>query len=443
MKRIILLLCACALTALPLFASGSKEAAPAKGNEPATVRMWTFLNPVNATGGRNLALKKIIDRFEADNPGVKIATEPQQWDIMTAKFIAAHQAGNAPDVQWAVIDMLGDVLDAEAFADLEGLFVKDWSADQLKDIEDAYWNLGVRNGKHYQLSLSRNYLGIMYRADLFREKGIKVPFNSLDELVDAAKKLTEKDKATGVQRYGLGQAFSKDKADPPLATSLLLGRQGTLFDKAGKAGWSSPAGAESFKVMIDLIKVHKVTPESSISKTVEDLYQEFTAGQYAMITAAGVRVPTVRSQIKVAKPEDVEFMLVPGDGGRKYSPTPIMGWAVGVWSKSKVKPQASKFLQALVSPYADELWVKDGGQVPSRKSTISGMKDFFSNPVNGYLAVMAKGFAEAGWAQPSEFPTGGWRADLNATAQSILSGTNVEAALAATAKEFNERFGKK
>jgi multiple sugar transport system substrate-binding protein len=410
-------------------------------DEAKTVRMWTFLNPVNATSGRNLALKKIIDKFEAENPSIKIAVEPQQWDVMTQKFIAAHQAGDAPDIQWALMDMMGEVLEAKAFADLEGLFLKGWSAAQVKDVQDAFWDLGVRDGKHYQVALSRNYFGIMYRADLFREKGIKTPFKSIDELTAAAQKLTGIDAKTGLQRYGLGMAFSKDKADPPLATALITARQGSIFDKSGKAAWTSPAAIEAFKKMTDMVKVQKITPESSISKSAEDLYQEFTAGQYAMITAAGVRVPAVRSQIKVADPKDIEFMILPGPAGKTYAASPIAGWSVGVWSKSKVKPEAAKFLEFMISKYADELWVKDGGQVPVRKSTITGMKDFFADPSNAYLSVMAKGFAEAGWAQPTSFPIGGWRLDLNSAAQEILSGKTVEAALAASAKAFDERNG--
>lgn len=422
------------------FANGAQDAG--QGTAVKTVRMWTFLNPQNATSGRNLALKKIIDRFEQDNPTIKIVVEPQQWDVMTQKFIAAHQAGDAPDIQWALIDMLGEVLDSNAFADLESLFLDDWSPDQVADVKDAYWEMGARGGKHYQVALSRNYFGIMYRADLFREKGIKVPFDSIDDLIAAAQLLTGTDARTGMQRYGLGMAFSRDKADPPLATALMIAKQGSIFDSEGKAAWASPAGVEAFAKMIGMVKTQKISPASSISKTAEDLYQEFVAGQYAMITAAGVRVPTVRSQIKIADPKDVEFMLVPGPEGKRYSPTPIAGWAVGVWSKSKVKKEAGKFLEYLISPYADELWVKDGGQVPVRKSTANNMKDFFSDPSNAYLLVMSKGFSEAGWAQPTDFPIGGWRSDLNASAQEILSGKSIETALAYSAQAFDERTAK-
>ena len=57
-----------------------------------TLRMWTFLNPAG-TAPREKALAEIIKRFEAANPGVKIAVEPQVWDQMTPKFLAAHRAG--------------------------------------------------------------------------------------------------------------------------------------------------------------------------------------------------------------------------------------------------------------------------------------------------------------------------------------------------------------
>ena len=57
--------------------SGEKSAAATEVKEQAvkTVRMWTFLNPEGATSGRNLALKKIIDQFEAENPGIDVVVE--------------------------------------------------------------------------------------------------------------------------------------------------------------------------------------------------------------------------------------------------------------------------------------------------------------------------------------------------------------------------------
>lgn len=66
--------------------------------------------------------------FEAANPDVEISVEPQVWDQLTPKFLAAHRAGNAPDLVWANTDLLGDALETGSLADLGEPFADKWPA---------------------------------------------------------------------------------------------------------------------------------------------------------------------------------------------------------------------------------------------------------------------------------------------------------------------------
>lgn len=106
--------------------AGEPAPAPADDGGEQTVRMWTFLDP-EADNGRAKALKQMIETFEAENPGIKIVVEPQDWEQMTPKFFAAHAAGNAPDIIWCIMDEMGAALDLGALEPLENLFLKDWT----------------------------------------------------------------------------------------------------------------------------------------------------------------------------------------------------------------------------------------------------------------------------------------------------------------------------
>lgn len=44
---------------------------------------------------------------------------------MSPKFLAAHNAGNAPDIIWVVTDFLGDAIGSGSLASLNDLFIKD------------------------------------------------------------------------------------------------------------------------------------------------------------------------------------------------------------------------------------------------------------------------------------------------------------------------------
>ena len=161
MKKLLAMLLA-AIMALSLVAcgqgSGETSESPSQGSETeeVTIRMWTFLDPTNTTNGRSVALQKMIDRFEEENPGVKIVVEPQQWDTMTGKFMAAATTGEAPDIMWCARDELFGVLNAGLLEPLENLFMADWTEEEINDVDDGFFRFGERDGKHYTLCLNKN-----------------------------------------------------------------------------------------------------------------------------------------------------------------------------------------------------------------------------------------------------------------------------------------------
>lgn len=405
--------------------------------EEQIVRMWTFLDP-EADNGRSKALKQIITTFEAENPGVKIVVEPQDWEQMTPKFFAAHAAGNAPDIIWCIMDEMGAALDLGALEPLENLFLKDWTEEEIADIDDTFFNFGVRDGKHYQITHSRNYMALYYRADLFEDKGLEVP-KTWDEFVEVCKELTEVDPDTGIMRYGFGQAFNVDQVDPQIMTTRLLETQGNLFTDDGKANWANAAGEEALKFQLDCINEYGITPEAAINLTGEELFTEFSAGKYAIISGGVVRMTTVRADVPF-DPSAVQVMLYPSVDGNSHAPGTINGWCVGVWSGSKVKEAAGKFVEAMMSPESDELWVTLGGQLAVRKSTVENLSDFYQNPDNHYLTIVAEGIANAGWPQPTDYPVSSWKNDLNNAAQKVLvDKVSIPEALSSVANDFNER----
>jgi len=402
-----------------------------------TLRMWTFLNP-SGTAPREKALAEIIQRFEAGNPGVKIQVEPQVWDQMTPKFLAAHRAGNAPDLIWVVTDLLGDAQRTGSLADLNELFASKWPADMVAERKDGYWKVCERDGKLLCLFHSRNYYGLIYRIDHFREAGIDpATLTTWPAFIEAAKKLTVKDSAGNVTRWGFGQQFSEDRADSQMMTSMMLSRDGTLFHPNGRAKWATPTGIEGLKLQADMVTLHGVTPRQAVGWSAEDLYEQFAAGRLAMFNGAVVRLSTM--QAKVGK-ENVGFFQWPGIDGKPHSPAVMAGWAVGVWSGGKNKPLAGRFLEFMSTGDQDRLWVEIGGQLPGAPSTLANMKDFMAKPENAYLSVAARGVKEYGWISPVEFGVGGFRQALNKAAQDVIvGGVDPKTALENAEKRFNQQ----
>lgn len=408
--------------------------------EQTTVRMWTFLNPTGATP-REVALAKIIENFEQANPDVDVVVETQAWDQMTPKFLAAHNTGNAPDVIWVVTDFLGDAVKSGSLANLSDLLMKDWNADQVADRAGAYWDLTNIDGKQYALFTSRNYIAIAYRKDLFAQAGIDpATITTWDKLVEVAGKLTQKDASGQVTRYGFVQGFNENQADPPMMIPYLLDKGAELFNKDGTANFTSSEAVEALTFQTDLITKHGVMPQSAVGWTVDDVYEQFASDRAAMILGASVRVSTLQGQLGKDK---VGLMLWPGSGDKPHSPAVMAGWAVGVWSKSQVAEQASKFVDYMLGAEGDKLWVEVGGQSPGLSSTLDKLGDFTNQPGNEYLRVVSEGAAKYGWLAPIDYSIGGYRQILNKAAQAVVvNGADPKQALDEAAAEFNRNHGR-
>ena len=62
--------------------------------------------------------------------------------------------------------------------------------------------------------MSRNYVSILYRRDFFDQAGIDpASIKTWPDFIAAAKRLTQRDAAGNVTRWGFGQAFSEAQAD--------------------------------------------------------------------------------------------------------------------------------------------------------------------------------------------------------------------------------------
>jgi multiple sugar transport system substrate-binding protein len=411
--------------------------APTAFAQDTTIRMWTFLNPAG-TAPREVALAKIIANYEAANPGTKIVVEPQVWDQMSPKFLAAHATGNAPDVIWVVTDFLGDAISSGSLADLKELFINEWSPERLADNQGAYWDLTEVDGKQHAIFVSRNYISIVYRKDYLAEAGVAPEsIATWDDLLEAARKLTVKDASGQVTRYGFAQGFSEQQADPSMVIPMMLADGEQPFKEDGRANFASAAGLKAMTFLTDMVTKHGVSPNQAVTWTVDDLFEQFAAGRIAMMQGPSVRVSTFQG--KVGK-ENVGLMLWPGNGTVEHSPAVMAGWAVGVWSKSPVKEQAGRFVEYMLGPDSDKIWVVDGGQAPGLLSTVSELSDFMAEPGNEYLSVAAEGSAKYGWLTPIEFSVGGYRQVLNRATQRILvDGIDVKAALEEAEAEFNRQ----
>lgn len=172
---------------------GTNDAAAA--GEDKTITWWH-----NSNNGEGKAYyEKVADDFEAAHEGVTVEVSAMQHEDMLTKLDAAFQSGDAPDVymERGGGELAGHV-EAGLTRDLSEL-----ATDEISMIGGniAGWQV---DGKTYALPYSVGLAGFWYNKALFKEAGISNPPQTMDEWMDAVKKL----KAEGIDPVSVGAEIS-------------------------------------------------------------------------------------------------------------------------------------------------------------------------------------------------------------------------------------------
>lgn len=217
--------------------SGGKEAS----GDLTEIRMWT-----NKSHSQKV-MKELVDEWNATTgkeKGIKFVYEVREGDIGKDVDVAMA-AGNAPELFETSNRALA--LDGKLLAlnDVEG-------GQEIVDKYEKAFTLGWKiEDKVYSIPFSTSTRGLIYNKDMFREAGLvdengePTPPKTLDELVEYAKKLTDKDN----NKYGIvfplkwGTWFASDISSP-------------TFSSTGNEGYNPVTGQydySGFKPMMEAI----------------------------------------------------------------------------------------------------------------------------------------------------------------------------------------------
>ncbi len=140
-KSIIIVMMVLLATSSFLFAQGGKMSEP----EVQTVKFWYhFDNP-------ETALNPLIQKFEQENPGIKIDPERISWDVYNQKLLTAIAGGYPPDVAQVKLWWQPQLVEMGALLPLDD-YIAAW--DGKDDVYDNVWELTRHSdGKQYYMPL--------------------------------------------------------------------------------------------------------------------------------------------------------------------------------------------------------------------------------------------------------------------------------------------------
>ncbi|MFT6925472.1 MAG: raffinose/stachyose/melibiose transport system substrate-binding protein [Psychromonas sp.] len=272
---------------------------------------------------------ELVKKFEAENPDIKVKLSYISRGDTDVVIPPRLQGGTAPDVM--MVDMpLVKLWGGSGFLDNLGLDSA-WYSTVAPAIKDII----VTNGKLYVQPIELVGLGNFVNTDLMKQVGINHPPLSVDQLLDACKKLD----AAGIAPMLFAPGFTGTLFT--VANGL---KRSTAKPEAlgtGEATFVDDKGFnDSFDIVRDLIDAKCFDPKIQAGlDTWGTSLTEFRSGRVAMLMQGAWNIKSFSETEGL----NYTFSPIPGpDGNGIGVDTFGMGWAIS--STSKHKAAARKFL---------------------------------------------------------------------------------------------------
>ncbi|PIE33952.1 sugar ABC transporter substrate-binding protein [candidate division KSB3 bacterium] len=320
-----------------------------------TVKFWYhFDNP-------ETALNPLIEKFEAENPGIHIEAERVAWDVYNQKLLTAVAGGFPPDVAQVKLWWQPQLVSMNALLPLDD-YIANWPGKD--DVFDRVWELTkYSDGHQYYMPLQMVILYLYYRVDMFEELGLEIP-KTREEFLDVAKKLTRDTDGDGeIDVYGFGIRGARGGHDWWGTFVLSSGAQ--FFDENGDSGLTTPEAVAANQWFIDLYRVHNVSPPTTPS----DGFKEIIANMKSGRTAMTIHHLGSAAQMEEALGDNISAVPVPM--GSKGYWTSFGDEENAVFAATKVPDAAFKWAAFLAEAENNAIWQKSSGQVSINKSNAS------------------------------------------------------------------------
>lgn len=391
-------------------------------------------------------LEKIKKQFEAATTAT-VRLEQVQWDKIDAKMMNDYRSGIEHDVTMSSPQLMPQHFEVGSLLDLTP-FLKHWPQSEIDDFSWApSWRKCARGDVRLAVPTGAHARVVIYRKDYFKEAGLdpEKPPATLDELIEAAKKLTRDTDGDGkIDVWGLGFYAGPQRATIELYFAPLLWHfGGALFDAETKqATFASEAGKAAAEWIRDCIHVHKITPPTATSGKYDDvIYRKFMDGNLAMAWGWGNYFNEPLEEVgwtqglfpptPEGKSDRVGVFVTPTRDGAQFTNC----WALSIHKLGKNPALAFDLFETILSP--ENLAAYPDAGLPARRSAW-GKPEYQTDWYKTWRAAV-----ESGRSMPDTPHYNDLADSVRAALQEIITR---KADPAATLKryqdEFNRRYAK-
>jgi len=207
---------------------------------------------------RELLDERVIPRFEAAHPGVKVNTQYIAWAHLDEKLTISFAGGVQPDVFQVGAEYVGG-LAYRGMAEPLDERVAEWGAKD--DFFPASWGTCVYQGRSYGLPYLSAPRVLLYRKDLLAQAGFARPPDTWEELAAAASAMTVREGPI-TQMAGMNLPVTWQ-----IFVEFLWENGGQIFSEDGRhSRLDSPEATEALQFYVDLYHKHRVCPTAGMPR---------------------------------------------------------------------------------------------------------------------------------------------------------------------------------
>ncbi len=351
----------------PLYAGGPDISRPAK---PVELIVW-------AMGAEGKLIRIMADRFEKDNPGIKVITQAIPWNGAHEKLITAVVGNIPPDICQMGTTWMSEFHAMNALLPLEGYLAKP-GEDQSKKIAVSDFFDGCK----VSITFGEHILGIpwyvdtrlfYYRTDLANQAGYPAFPKNWDELIDLCRKI----KTLKSEKKMDGYSITLPVNDWQIFLIFLWQNKGEIINNTmTRASVNTPAVSEAIEFMMKFF-AEGLSPLEAARDM--DILNAFETGFFPMFISG----PWMISEIERTKPNLTgKWMSAPMPAGKDKTSF-IGGSNLVIFKNSPNKDAAWRFVEYVNRVENQVEWYSMSKNLPSRK-------DAWDRPLlkdNQYLAA--------------------------------------------------------
>jgi raffinose/stachyose/melibiose transport system substrate-binding protein len=303
--------------------------------------------------------QKVIQKFEEDNPSIKVQFEKFTVDKFMQVIKTRIAAQELPDILGAQENDFPIFMKQGIYLDITNESFLNNFYDSAKEELIAFGN-----GKAYAVPTNAWSMGIFVNVDMFKQNDVKVPEN-YDEIMAAALKFKEK----GIYPFVQGLKDSWCVNQMSISQFKLQLEDATFYDrvKTGGAKWTDASMIEAYTQWADMFAAKGMMYEGSMGLTYEQAYQLFEQGKVPMWPMGTWASSLFKDKDGNAKKFNFDMDYIPQYANKPGEEAVNAGTNIGamyaISASTKNVNEAKKFFEWLTEPANAELLVKESGSL--------------------------------------------------------------------------------